>query len=49
MSKQKAVWVGIGLLLVVLAVWFIFTTSGSESYSYQGYVVDVREDGKDTV
>ncbi len=49
MNKQKALWAGVGLLLVVLAIWFIFANSGSNSYHYQGYVVAVREDGKDTV
>lgn len=49
MNKGKILWTGIGLLLVALAVWFILSNSGSDSYNYQGYVVNVREDGKDTV
>ena len=49
MSIKKILWIAIGLLLVALAFWFIFATSGSDGYDYQGYVVTVQKSGKDTI
>lgn len=35
-------WIAAVLLLVALAVWAFSETAGSESYNYQGYVIDIQ-------
>lgn len=35
-------WIAAVLLLVTLAVWAFSETTGSESYNYQGYVIDIQ-------
>lgn len=37
------------LLLLAFALWAFIGTAGSDNYNYQGYVLDVRESGGDTV
>lgn len=37
------------LLVVLLAVWAFCETSGSDSYSYQGYIIAIRETEEGTV
>ena len=37
------------VLLLAFAGWAFFGTAGSDDYNYQGYVLDVREENKDTV
>lgn len=37
------------LLVVLLAVWAFCETSGSDSYSYQGYIVAMRESESGTI
>lgn len=46
--KKIVVYGVLPLLVVLLAVWAFYETSGSDSYSYQGYIIAMKdsEDGK---
>lgn len=47
--KKFVVYCILPLLLILLAVWAFCGTAGSDSYSYQGYIMDIRESEDGTV
>ena len=49
MKRKHIVYIVIGILLVLLAVWGICETAGSDSYNYQGYVLDTRVQKGNTI
>lgn len=49
-TAKKIVTFGIlPLLVVLLAVWAFLSTSGSDSYNYQGYIIAMRDTDNGTV
>ena len=49
MKRKHIAYTVIGILLVLLAVWGICETAGSDSYNYEGYVLDTRVQNGDTI
>ena len=49
MKRKHIVYIVIGILLALLAVWGICETAGSDSYNYQGYVLDTRVQKGNTI
>ena len=47
--KRKVIYIVIGVLLALLAVWGICETAGSDSYNYQGYILDTRVQKGNTI
>ena len=52
MGDKAKKYILVGVLLVALAliaVWAFSNTAGSEDYAYQGYIIAMRQSGKDTI
>ncbi len=45
-TKDKIFWAVGAVLLIVLVVWGICATAGSDSYNYEGYVVSIDQNEK---
>ncbi len=44
--RDKLLWAFGAVLLIVLIVWGIFETAGSDSYNYAGYVTEIAQNEK---
>lgn len=49
MKRKTIVYIIIAILLALLAVWGICETAGSDSYSYQGYILATRVQKGNTI